>query len=161
MFKKIEFIYLGFDSLFEYLNSGLLGYFANPEQIGGMSNIWLFFTNGEVIKIYSEMNKLEGWEEAGSLILQTVNTKDSGESIPEMVAIPLNWMNIAAIDKMIVLEENFKIENGLKIKAANGDEFIIVCGAGVYTIQVSAPFFNAEFKPEYDLSRYEYEVISS
>lgn len=161
MLKKIEFICLGFDSLFKHLNSGLLGYFANPEQIGGMSNIWLFLANGEVIKIYSEMNSLGGWEEVGSLIFQAVNAEDNNDFVLEMIALPLSWRNIAAINKMIVLEEDFRIESGLKIKAENGDEFIIVCGAGVYTIQISAPFFSAEFKPEYDLIRYEYEAIPS
>lgn len=139
------------DFLAKLISQGLKGYSANAEQLGGMTTLWCFLCDGTVLRIDSVMTDVSGWLEVGTLAFELV---ENGDELPEMVPLPEVWSHISSLNKLVLDEPEFSSESGLIIKTLSGDKLMVVCGAEVYTVQISAPFFFGKFHPEYEVERY-------
>lgn len=146
------FVLSGFDSLFDILKAGLMGYSTDYKQPGGTTTVHLFLTTGEIVKIYSEMHDIDSWNEIGSLVFEMV------QDCPHSKIIPLEpgWKSLASVKKLVLDREEFIAESGIILRSDSDETFLIVTSANVYTLAVKAPFARDEFFPENDLSAYHY-----
>jgi hypothetical protein len=147
----LEFDTNGIASIQNTLRKGIAGYAVDNLVPRGMSTIWLLLADDTILKIYTTMSDTVGWDEVGTLIFRLVA---KGEGVPEFLPIPQAWRNVTTIEKLLVVDDFFSAESGLKIINNMGEVFIIVCSENVYRIEIKAPFFQGEFSPEYDLSHY-------
>ena len=141
----------GIDSVEDVIRKGIAGYATDSLVLHGMSTVWLFLGNGEVLKISTRMTDTVGWTEVGTLVFSMCVKH---ENIPQMIELPQAWRNISKVEKLLVSEDEFSAEGGLKICNVFGEKLIIVCSENVYQIEIMAPFFCGNFLPEYDLSYY-------
>jgi hypothetical protein len=121
-----------------------------------MSTIWLLLGDDTLLKIYTTMSDTIGWDEVGTLIFRRDVKR---EDAPEILPLPQTWRNVTTIEKLVVMDDYFSAESGLKISNDMGEVFIIVCSENVYQIEIKAPFFRGEFLPEYDLNKYDLVLI--
>ncbi len=151
MKKIFNFELNGIASLANLILTGLKGYATDTAQLGGTTTFWCLLGNGDVLRIYSKMTDIRDWEEVGTLAFR-ITTKD--ENLPEMIALPASWDCITSVEKLELNETDFSASSGLAIQNSEGEELTVVCGANVYSIQIRAPFFAHEFKPEYEITKY-------
>lgn len=153
MIKSFEFDNGDIASVQSILRQGIVGYANDIHTPRGISTIWLFLANQSILKIYTQMHDAVGWHEVGTLVFRLV-AKD--ENVPKMLPLPQAWKDIAIIEKMLVVDDDFTAESGLQISNTSGETFTIVCSANVYQIEVAAPFYHGNFLPEYDIFHYKY-----
>jgi hypothetical protein len=153
MKKIFNFRLNGIDiaSLDVLLRTGLKGYATNASEIGGLTTFWCWLCDGSVLQIHSVMNDIDGWDEIGTLVLRLV-TEDL--NLPAMMSLSSEWESIDSVEKLVLDEVKFLAESGILIRARNGEELMIVCGANVYSIQIAASFFFGEFQAEYEITTY-------
>jgi hypothetical protein len=151
MALRLEFDIDGIASVESMLRQGITGYAVDSLVPRGMSTIWLFLGDNTILKIYTKMTDTVGWVEIGTLILRTVV---EGEDVPEMKSLSKAWRNVKAIEKLLLVDDDFSAESGLKISNDLGETLTIACSENVYQIELQASFFDGEFSPEYDLIHY-------
>ncbi|MGP1682765.1 MAG: hypothetical protein ACTS8S_10615 [Giesbergeria sp.] len=149
----LEFDTDGIASVQSMLRQGITGYAIDSLVPRGMSTIWLFLGDDTILKIYTTMTDTVGWVEVGTLVFRPVA---KGDDVPEMRPLPHAWRNVAAIEKLLVVDDDFSAESGLQISNNLGEAFTIVCSENVYRIEIAAPFFHGEFLPEYELTHYKH-----
>lgn len=149
----LEFDTDGIHSIQSMLRKGIVGYAVDSIFQRGMSTIWLFLVDDTILKIHTTMTDTTGWNEVGTLVFRSV---DKGGDMPEILSLPQSWRNVAAIEKLCVVDDDFSAESGLQISNNLGEVFIIVCSENVYQIEILAPFFHGEFLPEYELAHYKH-----
>ena len=149
----LEFDTDGIASVQSMLRQGITGYAIDSLVPRGMSTIWLSLGDETILKIYTTMTDTVGWDEVGTLVFRPVG---KGDDVPEMLPLPQAWRNVTAIEKLLVVDDDFSAESGLQISNDLGEVFTIVCSENVYRIEISAPFFHGEFLPEYELSHYKH-----
>ncbi len=154
--QLLEFDTEGICSISSLLRQGIVGYANDTPTPRGISTVWLFLTDNSVLKIYTRMHDTVGWNEVGTLVFRLVG-KD--ENVPKIVPLPQAWRDIAGIEKMLVVDDDFTAESGLQVSNDLGEVFTIVCSANVYQIEVLAPFFHRGFLPEYEMSHYKYMLL--
>jgi hypothetical protein len=147
----LEFDTSGISSIQSMLRKGIAGYAVDTLIPRGMSTIWLLLGDDTLLKIYTTMSDTIGWDEVGTLIFRRDVKR---EDAPEILPLPQTWRNVTTIEKLVVMDDYFSAESGLKISNDMGEVFIIVCSENVYQIEIKAPFFRGEFLPEYDLNKY-------
>lgn len=138
------------------LRQGITGYAIDSLFPRGMSTIWLFLGDDTILKIYTKMTDTVGWDEVGTLVFRSVV---KGDDVPEMLTLPQAWRNVAEVEKLLVVDDDFLAESGLQISNDLGEVFTIVCSENVYRIEIEAPFFHGEFLPEYELTHYKHVLI--
>lgn len=148
----LEFDTDGIGSVQSMIRKGIVGYAVDSIFQHGKSTIWLYLSDDVVLKIYTTMTDTVGWDEVGTLVFRLLG---NGDDVPEMLPLPQAWRNVAAIEKLIVVDDSFSAESGLQISNDLGEIFTIVCSANVYRIEISAPFFHGDFLPEYELNHYQ------
>ncbi|OYU12054.1 MAG: hypothetical protein CFE38_09715 [Comamonadaceae bacterium PBBC1] len=156
MAPLLEFNTDGIDSVQSMLRQGITGYAIDSLVPRGMSTIWLFLGDNTILKIYTTMTDTVGWFEVGTLVFRAVA---KGDDVPEMRPLPQAWRNVTAIEKLLVVEDDFSAESGLQIGNDLGEIFTIVCSENVYRIEIEAPFIHGEFLPEYELTHYKHVPI--
>lgn len=149
----LEFDTEGIYSIQGLLRQGIVGYVTDTPTPRGISTIWLFLTNGSILKIYSQMHDTVGWYEVGTFTFRLV---EKDENVPEMLPLQQAWRDITVIKKMLVIDDDFTAESGLQISNNSGETFTIVCSANVYQIEIAAPFFHGNFLPEYEIYHYKH-----
>ena len=149
----LEFDTGGITSVKSMLRRGITGYAIDSLVPRGMSTIWLFLGDNTILKIYTTMTDTVGWDEVGTLVFRPVV---EGDDVPEMLPLPQAWRNIAAVEKLLVMDDDFSAENGLQISNNLGELFTIVCSENVHQIEIEAPFFHGDFLPEYELTNYKH-----
>jgi hypothetical protein len=104
------------------------------------------------------MHDLKDWDEVGSIVVDVVPLTDD---LPQMIELPCSWGEIASIEKLIVREDAyFQAESGVKISNSAGEEIVICNASAPCEVTMEAPFFHDEFKPEYDIGKYEFFSVS-
>jgi hypothetical protein len=151
MKRILSFDVDGIESLMNLLRKGFIGYSTNAEQHGGLTTLWLFLCDQTVLKIYSSMTDVGGWDEVGTLVFRLATKEDT---YPKMKPLGIAWSHIFSIKKLVLDETRFSAESGLVIKNNRDEELTVICGANVYTIQIEAPFFTGNFQPEYEIDAY-------
>jgi hypothetical protein len=151
MALELEFDTDGIASVQNLLRQGINGYAIDSLAPRGVSTIWLCCGDETVLKIYTTMTDTDGWFEVGTLVFRNVAKSDD---IPEMKPLPQAWRNITGIEKLLVVDDEFSAESGLQISNDLGEVFTIVCSENVYQIEISAPFFQGDFFPEYEFGYY-------
>ncbi len=151
MTLNIEFDTDGIESIQSLIRQGLTGYARDRLVPQGMSTIWLFLRDGSVLKIHTKMTDTVGWDEVGTLVFRRVAP---GSDVPSMLPVPEAWRTVTTVEKLVVVDEHFSAEGGLQICNRLEEVFNIVCSANVYQIEISAPFFDGSFSPEYALTHY-------
>lgn len=141
----------GINSVQSVIRQGIAGYAIDSLVPRGMSTVWLFLGDDTILKIHTKMTDTVGWNEVGTLVFRPVV---KGDDVPEMTPLPQAWRNVAAVEKLLVVEGDFSAESGLQISNGLGEAFTIVCSENVYQIEIAAPFFHGEFLPEYELAHY-------
>lgn len=151
MTKTLNFDLINIDSIKTKVCHGLIGYAVNPEQHIGLSTLWLYLADGDVLKIHSTMTDTKDWDEVGTLVFQLLG---NDEDVPQMMRLPQQWLSIAHVQKLVVTTEDFVAESGLLICNDSNEALTVVCSANVYRIELQAPFFSGSFQPEYEMAHY-------
>ena len=151
MTKALNFDLTNIDSLKAGAFRSLIGYAVNQEQHIGLSTLWLYGVDGDVLKIYSKMTETKDWDEVGTLVFHRLG---SDEDAPQMTKLPQQWLNIAHVEKLVIAGVDYVAESGLIICNRDGEMLTVVCSANVYRIELQAPFFSGPFQPEYEIARY-------
>jgi len=104
------------------------------------------------LRLYTEMHDVAERREVGVLNFEQVFSPRSDETIAD--AAPA-FQGEIVVSKLIIQESGTSAESGVILKAANGDQIIIVAGAFPYQLAVlgvlSLPHM---FYPEYPIDRY-------
>jgi hypothetical protein len=150
MATMLNFDVVGVPSIAEALRCGVTGYATNESVIGPPATLWLRLGNGQLLRVGVEMHDLLGWEEIGTLTFEIVGS----QGVPEMVDVPVAWLDVQAVQKLVYVSEECEAESGLTLRTTNGETLTILPGAEVYTLAIEAPFYPKPFNPENDLSVY-------
>ena len=144
------------ESIRDKISSGLIGYATDLMGPRGKSTVWLFTVNGDVIVVHTRMTDVEGWNEVGALVFKLMKEKSI---FPVMIPLPLVWRSIFEIKKLIIEQDHFLAESGIQIKNSKNQLFTILCSENPFQIEISAPFYDGGFLPEYDFNEYEAILI--
>lgn len=147
----IEFDVDGIESIQKIIRKGIRGYSTDSLVPKGISTIWLFLAHDVILKICSTMTDTSGWNEVGKLVFRPIR---SDVDIPKMQSLIPTWLDVKLLEKLVVDGEGFSAESGLRITNSSGEIFTIVCSENVYQLEISAPFFEGGFSPEYEMSHY-------
>jgi hypothetical protein len=73
-----------------------------------------------------------------------------------IIDVPATFGSITAIEKLVIVEQEFTAESGVAPKNGRGEEIVIVAGVCPYTLALQNPWDSRllEFRPEYRLERY-------
>jgi hypothetical protein len=152
MKESFPFLLVNMCSLFNILKAGFKGYSTDFKRVGGTTNVYLFLTTGEIVKIYSEMHNIDDWNEIGLLVFEEIKSCKYSKMIP----LGPDWENIVSIERLVLDKKEFSAESGILFRSETGGEFLVVTSANVDTLAVRAPFSYHEFLPENDLWAYSY-----
>lgn len=152
MKKFLHFHVDGGKPIEELLSVGLQAYSGERAEHGRFSSLCLLLRNGSAVKIESIVTTVKGWDEVGTLVFfpLTENSVSCISSIP----LSSDWNKIVSVEKLVLNEGDFYAESGIVIKNAAGEEVIIVSSEYPYALELLAPFFSGDFRPEYELSAY-------
>ncbi len=150
MKKRIHFDVESLHSIANALQSGLIAYAINTPKVGPPTTLWLHMRNGLVLKVTVAMHDLRDWEEIGTLRFDMVDIDDA----PKMTALPLSWLKIRDVQKLIFDSDECEAECGFSLYTCDGNQLVVVPGADVYTLAIRAPFYLLIFNPENDLDEY-------
>ena len=145
-----DFANADIDAIHKALMSGMIGLATDSLQ-NGMSTVWLFLQQGTAMQVQTKMTEISEWREIGTLVIKQI---PKNLSLQKMRLIPTSWLEIESIKRLTAEDGEFSSESGLEFTNKLGEVLIIVCSANPCLIEVSAPFFNGDFLPEYELSHY-------
>lgn len=160
MKKTLEFDIEGcgtVNPLSRVLHEGIKGYATETAQHGRPTSLWLFLSDGCVVKIQSLVTTVGPWDEVGTLRLKCLMP---GDAFPNAISLASTWSDISSIKRLILEEKDFSAESGLVIKNRIGEELLVLSGAFPYTVEISAPFFFGDFQPECEPIAYRYAEYS-
>lgn len=151
------FVLVGLDSLLNVLKVGLIGYSTDFKPVGGTTIVHLYLTDGRIMRIYSEMNDIDRWNEIGSLVFEMVEKRPSAP----MILLEDSWKQLASVSKLVLDREQFVAESGILLRSVANETLLVVTSANVETLAVQAPSSRDEFLPENDLSAYRYVPLET
>jgi hypothetical protein len=124
--------------------------------VGRPSVLFLWHPDGTCLRIANQMHDLADWLEVGSLVFGDVGPTAPAEREVEIGADPLH------VEKLILVEDNTRIESGIAIQLTATRELIVLPGEYPYSLAVQGLWGDrsAVFEPEYPVSRYQREQIS-
>lgn len=157
MKKLIKFELEGCDSmdtLSLMLYGGLKGYATESAQHGRPVSLWLFLSDGRVVKIQSLVTTVGPWDEVGTLRVKCLKPGDV--SVTAVTLAP-TWADISSVKRLVLEEKDFSAESGLSIRNRIGEEMLVLPGAFPYTVEISAPFYMGDFQPECEPALYRYD----
>lgn len=148
---KSEFI--GFESLTALLRAGILGLLIDKLPAGAIRVLHLFLADGSVLRIQSKVTEVEPWHEVGTLVLEHFAKAAEGETI--QIPLPLSWLDIRSVEKLVLEGGKFIAESGLCISNRDYEQVIILPSAFPHAVQINAQFYPGDFDPEYEIAEYE------
>lgn len=152
MKKNFHFHIDGGKSIEELLSTGLLAYSGETAEHGRFASLCFLLQDQTAIKIESIVTTVKGWDEVGTLVFFPL--KETSATCNRFIPLPSSWNKIVSVERLVVCEADFSAESGIAINNAAGEEIIIVSSEYPYAIELSAPFFSGDFRPEYELSTY-------
>ena len=159
--KEFKFKIYGIDSLRDSISLGLEAISFHKLKHGEIDIVYLHLCSGQTVEIEADINSVSSssWHEVGSLKFQT--TKHAGPK-ENYISLGMNWRKVKLFEVLKLVDTSDKeeifAESGVIITNCKNEELIFICGAYPLTIQIKAPFYNADFEPEYDLIDYKREV---
>jgi hypothetical protein len=159
MSKVRSFRLIGTELLESLKSSGLSGFSSNRKDYGthvSVSTVWLCLGNGVVLRLQAAMHDLKGWDEVGSLVIETV---EPAEALT-IIRLADEWKKIASIEKLVVSKPGyFSAKSGLKISNRKHEAITICNSASPYELALSTPVTHDVVTPEYALDRYSVRLI--
>lgn len=152
MKKVFAFEIENIDSLASWLGKGLSGYALQSAPHGRLTTLWLFLCDDSVLKIQSIVTTVGSWHEVGTLVFRGLKKSDV---YLDAVLLESTWSDIAAVEQLVLDEEEFSAASGIAILNRSGAEIIVLSGAYPHTVEILAPFFDGDFQPEYEISAYQ------
>jgi len=118
----------------------------------GPQTLTLWHPDGTGVKIFSQMNDIADRLEIGVLGFEKVTAAPENEKV-EVVSDTFNC-EVEAF-KLVLDEKDTRAECGLALRASNGEEILIIPGAGPCALAILLAFASTPhiFEPEYKLER--------
>ncbi len=152
--KNIEFTLINSTFVKELFEQGITEYQVQKKDRNRPSFVWLKTVNNTCIKIYSIINELEHWDEVGSLCFEVVDEFPSDIS---WIKLNYSWRKINELSKMILIEDNLRVECGLKIINEDLDSIILLPSTFPNSIEIKSEFYSGGFDPECGIEDYFFE----
>ena len=151
--KTIPFIWREEGSLVETLSRPFDRLNVHLDVIRRPLCVWLCHRHAAATQIGSKMYDVAPRIEVG--VLEFSKSKDRHDNELRL-AVPETFGVVAAIEKLIIDEQDVSAESGIAFRNARGDEIVIVAGAQPYGLAVRVPWDAPvpRFDPEYCLSQY-------
>jgi hypothetical protein len=110
------------------------------------------------IEISSNMHVVGERDELGAL--RFAMSKDQNR-YGLKIDVPPAFGTVTAIDKLVLVEEQIRVESGIVFRNGNGSDIVIVASARPFGLAISVPWPSplAKFDPECDLEQYTREPM--
>lgn len=139
------------DSIFESFKEGITGYHVKKVKSSRPEFIYLKLGTCTILKIFSMINDLDGWDEVGSLCIEKVNNDDA-----EIQFVPVGeqWLKIKKVSKLILDDDNVRVECGLRLENDCSQVINILPSSFPNAIELNAEFYAGSFDSECDIDEY-------
>lgn len=135
----------------DLFKEGITGYYLKKVKNSRPEFIYLQLGTGDILKIFSTMNDLGGWDEIGSLCIEKINNDDAEI---QFFQVGEQWFRIKKISKLILDDDNVRIECGLKLENDCSQVINILPSSFPNAIELDAEFYTGSFDPECDIDDY-------
>jgi hypothetical protein len=109
---------------------------------------------GTFTLVHSRAHTIASRTEVGALEFSTNETQFDNELGVDIVG---SWGAVVAIDKLVMEEQEVRVESGLAFRNVRNEEIVIVSGAQPYGLAIKVPWEATlpKFSPEYSLDEYQ------
>ena len=149
------------------LYSGITSYLVEKPAVGRPLSIVFGCCDDTVIQIRGDMQDIGPRWEAGTLSFLLITDQNV---VSDKCNLSRDWCNISKIGKLEIIEapndlsnllrqNKVIVESGISMTTQSGGEVIMLASESPYRVELLAPFYAGNFRPQYDLSQYNRSML--